>query len=188
MGQRNQGNRQERKNDPRIERPERNWLQQPAQHPIREIDTIIGGPILEEAQMILKSVVAKNGLKRSFVNIIYRATYDKIGIEAHLILATDPNYGFTRDSIVLRKTIILMTEMEEAPTTVRTPIEYLVVEKALHTMVFLEVIENQSESRTCYTNAMKKFVDQKVNTIDVEMKEVSSDLERLDGGPEEEDE
>ncbi|KAL2471567.1 Uncharacterized protein Adt_39703 [Abeliophyllum distichum] len=49
------------------------------------------------------------------------------------------------------------------------------------------VIENQSESRPCYTNAIRKFIDREVNTIDVEMKEAPSDRERLNGRPKEED-
>ncbi|KAL2466011.1 Uncharacterized protein Adt_41862 [Abeliophyllum distichum] len=167
-------------------------------------------------------VMARNGLERmlvddiSKVNIIYGATYDKMGIEAHLILATYPIYGFTRNSIVLRGTIVLMTEIGDAPTTVRTPMEYLVINKSssyhgvlgrsalidleemTHTkflcMKFstycgISIVRgNQSESKEFYTNTMRKFVDQEVNVIDVEMKEDSSDLGRLDNGPNKDDE
>ncbi|KAL2466008.1 Uncharacterized protein Adt_41859 [Abeliophyllum distichum] len=106
--------------------------------------------------------------------------------------------------------------MGDAPTIVRTPMEYLVVnrsssyhgvlgrsalidlEEMTHTkflcMKFSTYREiatvrgNQSESRACYTNTMWKFVDQEFNVIDVEMKEVPSDLERLDNGPNKDDE
>ncbi|KAL2494269.1 uncharacterized protein Fot_38026 [Forsythia ovata] len=82
---------------------------------------------------------------------------------------------------------LLMTEMRDTPTTVKTLIEYLIVDKissyhgvfgrpvlielgtTTHTkflcMMFstnhriATVRENKSESRASYTNAMKKFVD-----------------------------
>ncbi|KAL2497948.1 Uncharacterized protein Adt_23498 [Abeliophyllum distichum] len=152
----------------------------------------------------------------SFVNIIYGETYDKMCIEAHLIPATDPIYGFTGDSIVPRGTIVLMTKMEETPTTVKTPMEFLVVKKSssyhgvfrrsalmkLETVTYTKFLcikfsidrritivkENQSGSRACHTNAMRKFVDWEVHVINMEMKKAFSDLERMDDGPKEEDE
>ncbi|KAL2494078.1 uncharacterized protein Fot_37835 [Forsythia ovata] len=42
------------------------------------------------------------------------------------------------------------------------------------------VKENQSESRSCYTNAMRKFVDRGVHMIGIEMVKVESDLEKMD--------
>ncbi|KAL2505106.1 Uncharacterized protein Adt_20727 [Abeliophyllum distichum] len=169
---------------------------------------------LHNGALVVQTVVAKNSLgrmlvdDRNSVNIIYGATYDKMGIEALMIPAMDPIYGITGDFIVPKGTIILITEMEEAPTIVRTPMEYLVVDKSssyhgvlgrpvlidlgamIHTKFLCMKIStdwkiamvrsNQSKSRTCYTNAMWKFVDREVNAIDVEMKEAPLDLERLD--------
>ncbi|KAL2497992.1 Uncharacterized protein Adt_23542 [Abeliophyllum distichum] len=106
--------------------------------------------------------------------------------------------------------------MGEAPTTIRTPMEYLIVDKSSSyhgvlrrpALINLETItltkflcmnfstdrgiatirRNQSKSRACYTNAMRKFVDQEVHIIDVEMRKAYTDLERIDVGPKEEDE
>ncbi|KAL2486020.1 Uncharacterized protein Adt_30776 [Abeliophyllum distichum] len=159
--------------------------------------------------LVVRIVVAKNGLEKmlvddgSSVNIIYGTTYDKMDIETPLISATDPIYGYTGESIIPRGTIILMTKIGESPTAIRTPMEYLVVDKSssyqcvlgrpafinlgtvTHTKFLCmefstdrriaTVRENQFESRSCYTNAMKKFMDREVNVVDVEMNETPSE-------------
>ncbi|KAL2542979.1 Uncharacterized protein Adt_03957 [Abeliophyllum distichum] len=166
--------------------------------------------------LVVRAIVARNGLGRmlvdnkSSVNIIYGTTYDKMGIDIPMTLATYPIYGFTGDSI------ILMTKMGEAPKRVRILMEYLVVDisssyhgvlempalidlEAVTHMKFLcmkfstehgiaTVKENQSETQACYTNAMRKFIDLGVNVINVEMKEALSGPKRLDEGNTEEDE
>ncbi|KAL2486028.1 Uncharacterized protein Adt_30784 [Abeliophyllum distichum] len=217
-GQRERGRSRERKNTLRVGRPERNQLVLPVQPLIRtgKIDPItftstdatrVHFP--HDDTLVVRIVVAKNGLEKmlvddgSSVNIIYGTTYDKMDIETPLISATDPIYGYTGESIIPRGTIILMTKIGESPTAIRTPIEYLVVDKSssyqcvlgrpafinlgtvTHTKFLCmkfstdrriaTVRENQSESRACYTNAMKKFMDREVNVVDVEMKETPSD-------------
>ncbi|KAL2471380.1 Uncharacterized protein Adt_39516 [Abeliophyllum distichum] len=100
------------------------------------------------------------------------------------------------ETIISRRTIVLMTEMEKASTTVRTPIDDLIGEKTCSyhnvlgrsTLIDLGAIthtkflyikfstdygistikENQSESSSCYTKAMRKFVDCGVHVIDVD--------------------
>ncbi|KAL2526396.1 Uncharacterized protein Adt_11450 [Abeliophyllum distichum] len=127
-----------------------------------------------------------------------------MGIEAHLILAMNPIYGFIGDSIIPRETIVLITEMKKAPKTITTPMEYLVVKKSssyhgvlgrwahidLETMTHTKFLcmkfstdhgiatvrENQSEFMAC-----------KVNVIDVEMKDGPLDPKRMDDEPKEED-
>ncbi|KAL2526104.1 Uncharacterized protein Adt_11158 [Abeliophyllum distichum] len=91
---------------------------------------------LHNNAMVVRAVVARNGQERmlvddgSSVNIFYGTMYDKMRIETLLTLATNPIYGFTGDSIIHRRTIVLITEMDEIPTTIRTSIEYLVVDKS----------------------------------------------------------
>ncbi|KAL2492151.1 Uncharacterized protein Adt_27779 [Abeliophyllum distichum] len=47
---------------------------------------------------------------------------------------------------------------------------------------------SQSESRACYINAMRKFVDREVYLIDIKMGKALTDSERMDVEPKEEDE
>ncbi|KAL2493384.1 Uncharacterized protein Adt_29012 [Abeliophyllum distichum] len=96
----------------------------------------------------------------------------------------------------------------ETPTTIKTSMEYLIIDKSFSyhgvlgrsTLIDLGAVtytkflcmkfstdcgvaivkKNQFESRACYTNVMRKFVDREVHVIDSKMEEVSLDLERMD--------
>ncbi|KAL2479440.1 Uncharacterized protein Adt_32406 [Abeliophyllum distichum] len=125
---------------------------------------------------------------KSSVVIIYRATYDKLGIETHLIPAIVPSMGLLETLLFLgnyclddkgRLTLIDLGDV--------THTKFLCMKFSTDRRV-ATVKENKYESRTCYTNAMKNFVNREVHVIDIEMGEVPADLKRIDVGPKEEDE
>ncbi|KAL2512948.1 Uncharacterized protein Adt_18548 [Abeliophyllum distichum] len=171
--------------------------------------------------LVVRAVVARNGLgrmlvdDRSFVNIIYREMYDKLGIEVLVIPAIDLIYKFTGDyhfhrnyclddrnrrgtnnhkgshGVLSSRNFFSYHGVLRRPTLIdlgaiaHTKFLYI---NFLKDRVITTLRRNQFESKACCTNAMRKFVDWKVNVIDVEMKEAPSDPKRLDDGPKEEDE
>lgn len=62
--------------------------------------------------LIVRAIVARNGLKRllvdngSLANIIFGATFDKMDVDHELTLMTSPLYGFIGDSIIPRGKIL----------------------------------------------------------------------------------
>ncbi|KAL2526107.1 Uncharacterized protein Adt_11161 [Abeliophyllum distichum] len=87
----------------------------------------IGVHFLHNDDLVVRAVVSRNCLERmleddgSSVNIIYGTTYDKMGINSPFIPTTDLIYSLTRDSIICREIVILVTEMVEVPTTMWSP-------------------------------------------------------------------
>lgn len=70
--------------------------------------------------LVVRAVVASNGLKRMLanngkdVNILFRATFDKIIVDHELTPITTPLYNFIDNSIIPRGKIPLAVEMEKS--------------------------------------------------------------------------
>lgn len=84
--------------------------------------------------LVVRAVVARNGLKRmlvdngSSVNIIFGATYDQMEVKQALTPVTSPIYGFTGDSLIPRGKIGLAVEMGEVPLVSKNLMKFLVVD------------------------------------------------------------
>ncbi|KAL2487009.1 Uncharacterized protein Adt_31765 [Abeliophyllum distichum] len=85
--------------------------------------------------LVVRAVVAKNGLGRMFVdngssiNVIFLSTYEQMNIDVPLEPSTEHLYGFIGDCVTPKGIVRLAVTMGEEPLTVHTFMEFSVVDR-----------------------------------------------------------
>lgn len=167
----------------------------------------------------MRTVVAINGLEKmlvdngSSINIIYRATFDKMEVDHELTPITSPLYEFTSDNIISRVKITIAMEIGMAPLTAHHFMEFLVVDyRSAYYGVFgrpnlkeLWVVTSiynlcikfptkngiatirgdQRNARKCYSNSIRKVESRSMNVILMDIDEIEDLKQGYDASKEE---